>query len=84
MSAIASNQFAKAHEKLGRNHPDFGLKQEDLNKDFFSEILGEGKTLVDFTPYQVSHFLYTKMLFLNGIMKFVCMTVLHHSLSEIT
>ena len=54
ISAFASNQFAKAHERLGRNHPDLGLKQEHLNENFFSNVLGEGKTLVDFTPYEVS------------------------------
>lgn len=39
LSAIASDQFARAHEKLGRNRPVNWLKLGDLNVDFFSQGL---------------------------------------------
>lgn len=35
MSAIASDQFARAHEKLGRNRPVNWLKMGDFDKAFF-------------------------------------------------
>jgi len=53
MSALATNQFAKSHEKLGKNHPHLGLKQKDLNKTFFNRILGEDKILLEFLPLEV-------------------------------
>ena len=53
MSALATNQFAKAHEKLGKNHPQLGLKHEDLNEELFSTILGEDKKHLEFLPYGV-------------------------------
>ena len=36
LSAIASGQFATAHEKLGRNRPVEWLKEEDLTPNFFT------------------------------------------------
>lgn len=39
LSAIASDQFARAHEKLGRNRPVNWLKLGDLNADFFSSVM---------------------------------------------
>ncbi|UTW49358.1 phosphotransferase [Bacterioplanoides sp. SCSIO 12839] len=39
LSAIASDQFARAHEKLGRNRPVEWLKLGDLNEDFFAQAL---------------------------------------------
>ena len=39
LSAIASDQFARAHEKLGRNRPVNWLKLGDLNVDFFNQGL---------------------------------------------
>ncbi len=39
LSAIASGQFASAHEKLGRNRPVDTLKQGDLNAGFFQRIM---------------------------------------------
>lgn len=41
LSAIASDQFARAHEKLGRNRPVEWLKLGDLNEDFFAQALSE-------------------------------------------
>lgn len=45
LSALASGQFASAHEKLGRNRPTHGLKEEHLNKELFSNISGLQKVL---------------------------------------
>ncbi|WP_250657928.1 phosphotransferase [Alkalimarinus coralli] len=39
LSAIASGQFASAHERLGRNRPVDTLKQGDLNPQFFQRIM---------------------------------------------
>lgn len=39
LSAIAADQFARAHEKLGRNRPVHFLKLGDLDRDFFNNII---------------------------------------------
>lgn len=39
LSAIASDQFARAHEKLGRNRPVEWLKLGDLNNEFFTRSM---------------------------------------------
>lgn len=36
LAAVTSNEFASAHEKLGRNRPVRWLTQEDLSPDFFA------------------------------------------------
>ena len=41
LSAVASGQFATAHERLGRNRPVQWFTQEDLNAAFFQERLQE-------------------------------------------
>lgn len=56
MSALASGQFASAHEKLGRNHPTLGFKENDLSENFFSEVLGSEMKLLEMIPFKV-HFL---------------------------
>lgn len=53
LSALASGQFASAHEKLGRNHPELGLKPGHINDTFFSSVLGVDKTLINVTPFDV-------------------------------
>ncbi|MBF0225396.1 MAG: phosphotransferase [Desulfobacterales bacterium] len=45
MSAIASGQFASAHERLGRNRPVDTLKLKDLNPEFFTKVIR--KTMED-------------------------------------
>ncbi|CAM2949866.1 phosphotransferase [Moritella viscosa] len=37
LSALASDQFARAHEKMGRNRPIEWLTLKDLDKDFFTK-----------------------------------------------
>ncbi len=39
LSAIASDQFARAHEKLGRNRPVDWLKMSDLNVAFYNRVI---------------------------------------------
>ncbi len=51
VSAIANGQFAHAHEKLGRNRPDLGLKKSDLNHAFFSEIIKAIEPDASFTNF---------------------------------
>jgi hydroxymethylglutaryl-CoA reductase (NADPH) len=41
LGALASGQFAIAHEKLGRNRPIQTLKLEELNTAFFQKILAQ-------------------------------------------
>ena len=57
LSAIAGGQFATSHERLGRNRPTHGLKDETLDKEFFSNVLGDIGTLVSVTPFTVSNLL---------------------------
>jgi hydroxymethylglutaryl-CoA reductase (NADPH) len=40
LSAIAAGHFAAAHERLGRNKPDLGLKAEDFGESLFERLLG--------------------------------------------
>ena len=54
LAALASGQFATAHEKLGRNHPTHGLKDEYLNRDFFLQVLGSRGELIDWSRFNVS------------------------------
>lgn len=42
LSAIAADQFARAHEKLGRNRPVNYLKLGDLDAAFFTRALSDG------------------------------------------
>lgn len=42
LSAIASGQFATAHERLGRNRPVEWLSQDDLAPAFFERAMAEG------------------------------------------
>lgn len=39
LAALASGQFASAHERLGRNRPVKFITRDDLNKTFFEDIL---------------------------------------------
>ncbi|WP_084611119.1 phosphotransferase [Zooshikella ganghwensis] len=41
LSAIASGQFAAAHDRLGRNRPIKFLRKEELTPAFFQEHMGE-------------------------------------------
>ncbi len=41
LSAIASGQFATAHEKLGRNRPVRFFRKDELNSEFFAKGLRE-------------------------------------------
>ena len=60
LSAIASGQFATAHDRLGRNRPTHGLKDEHLNDEFFSKVLGDKGTLINTTAFTVSTIISTK------------------------
>jgi len=60
LSAIASDQFARAHEKLGRNRPVEWLKLGDLNTEFFTRAMnayyGGGLiTLDEIKPLKISN-----------------------------
>ena len=57
MAAIATGQFATAHEKLGRNHPTHGLKNEHLSKELFAKIVGSRGEVTDWTPFNVRSYL---------------------------
>ena len=55
MAAVASGQFATAHEKLGRNHPTHGLKDEYLNREFFEKVLGPLGEVLSWSKFNVSY-----------------------------
>ncbi|MES2818138.1 MAG: phosphotransferase [Pseudomonadota bacterium] len=52
LAAIAADQFARAHERLGRNRPVNYLKLVDLDTVFFAEALANSG-LSDLRPYAV-------------------------------
>lgn len=54
LSAIASGQFATAHERLGRNRPTHGLKDTHLDWAFFSTVLGPRGELLSWNQFNVS------------------------------
>ena len=56
LSAIAAGQFATAHERLGRNRPTHGLKDEHLCEDFFKKVLGDLGKLINVSPFTVSDY----------------------------
>ena len=41
MSAIGSDTFARAHDRLGRNRPITGLRLDEINQHFFQKILDQ-------------------------------------------
>ena len=53
LAALASGQFATAHQKLGRNHPTHGLKQQHLNSELFQRVVGDRGTVEAWTPFDV-------------------------------
>ncbi len=54
LAAIASGQFASAHEKLGRKHPTHGLKDAFLDTAFFTTVLGGRGELLSWSKFAVS------------------------------
>lgn len=40
-AALASGQFAAAHEKLGRNRPTSGMKHQYLDTELFQNVIGD-------------------------------------------
>ena len=53
MSALTTGQFATAHEKLGRNRPTSGLREDHLVRQFFQEVAGERGTVESWTAFGV-------------------------------
>lgn len=69
LAALASGQFATAHEKLGRNRPTHGLKPEHLNDDFFKKVLGGRGEFIGVESSSVSS-LNVAVLIMNIFMPF--------------
>ena len=55
IAALASGQFAQAHEKLGRNRPTSGLKDEHLNSELFQAVVGERGSVDTWTAFDVGY-----------------------------
>ena len=55
LAAIASGQFATAHERLGRNRPTHGLKDSHLNNELFAAITGSRGKLLSWEAFQVMY-----------------------------
>ena len=53
LASVASGHFASAHERLGRNRPEHGLREVHLNSEFFSKVVDSRGTLVDWKPMKV-------------------------------
>ena len=58
LASVASGHFASAHERLGRNRPENGLREKHLNKEFFTKVVGTRGMLVDWRPFKVRHDFY--------------------------
>ena len=85
ISAVASGQFATAHERLGRNRPTHGLRDEHLNKEFFSKVLGDKGTLVNVTAFSVGLVISRKyMLLLTNVYVLFQVNTGNSILSELT
>ena len=65
LSAIASDQFARAHEKLGRNRPVDWLKEKDLDVELFNQItadsLGELASVIPLPREQLGSSIITEL-----------------------
>lgn len=68
-AAMVSGEFAKAHEKLGRNKPVEWLQWNELNSNFIKSILpksiAENTSNIEFSKYEVE----------NGILMNLCKRV---------
>ncbi|WP_186786132.1 phosphotransferase [Paenibacillus agilis] len=68
-SAIISNEFVKAHERLGRKSEGTGIRRSDIKPRFFQALLGEayGKvTSFELTPLNTDSSVITNMLKANN------------------
>ena len=54
LGAIANGTFAFSHEKLGRNRPENGFRDNHINDAFFSEVIKGLGTLIKWQPFYVS------------------------------
>ncbi|KAL5476235.1 hypothetical protein EMCRGX_G026155 [Ephydatia muelleri] len=54
LASVCSGQFASAHEKLGRKHPQNGLKGSHIGPELFTGLMGDGWTFICHTPFTVS------------------------------
>ncbi len=62
-AAIVSGEFAKAHEKLGRNKPVYRLLKSEINTDFIKNCLSETLRKEDIISAKISK----RVLIDNGI-----------------
>ena len=53
LASVASGQFASAHEKLGRKHPQNGMKDNDVSAELFKGLMGDSWTLISHSPFKV-------------------------------
>ena len=55
-AALASGQFATAHEKLGRNRPTSGMKPQYLDTDLFQKVVGDRGQVDKWKEFDVSNY----------------------------
>ncbi|MCR8844551.1 phosphotransferase [Paenibacillus sp. SC116] len=68
-SAIISNEFVKAHERLGRKAEGVGIRRNDIKPRFFQALLGEAYGKVasfELTPLNTESSVITNMLKANN------------------
>ena len=53
LASVCSGQFASAHEKLGRKHPQNGLKGSHIGPELFTGLMGDGWIFIRHTPFTV-------------------------------
>ena len=66
VASVISGQFATAHEKLGRNRPTSGMKEEYLVKELFQEVIGDRGVVNTWRVFDVC--LYGNVIHTNYIM----------------
>ena len=78
LASVASGHFASAHERLGRNRPEHGLREKHLNKEFFTKVVGSRGTLVDWKPFKVGNNLFATRVYtcmFVSVYGWVCLSV---------
>lgn len=55
-AALASGQFATAHEKLGRNRPTSGMKTQYLDTELFQKVVGDGGQVDKWREFDVGDY----------------------------
>lgn len=54
LASVANGTFAISHEKLGRNKPDNGLKDDHIDVNFFKPLFKANEEIISLEKFNVS------------------------------